>query len=222
LAFSLNQLGTSGTERGTATGGRIKPDISGYDNVSTVSYGFSPFSGTSAATPHVAGAAALVLSAYPGYTPDQLQSFLEGHAIDISSPGMDTRSGYGRLYLGHPPGGDNTPPTLSDLPDQTLPMNGSLDPAIDLWAYAADAEDSDPDLSFTISNTPAMGVGVTLAANRYIAINPTAGWSGTTQVQVQVQDSGGLTATDTFSVNVAGDDNGNPPNFIYLPIILRN
>jgi hypothetical protein len=101
-------------------------------------------------------------------------------------------------------------------------MNGSLDPAIDLWAYAANAEDSDPDLSFTISNTPAMGVGVTLAANRYIAINPTAGWSGTTQVQVQVQDSGGLTATDTFSVNVAGDDNGNPPNFIYLPIILRN
>jgi subtilisin family serine protease len=224
-SFALESYSSEGPTNGpggTATGGDIKPDISAYDNVSTVSYGFSPFGGTSAATPHVAGAAALVLSAYPGYTPDQLQSFLEGRAIDIASPGMDTRSGHGRLYLGDPPGGDNTPPTLSDLPDQTLPMNGSLDPATDLWAYAADAEDADADLAFTISNTPAMGAGVTLTANRYIAIHPTPGWSGTTQVEVQVQDTGGLTATDTFSVSVAGDGSSNPTNFVYLPIILRN
>jgi subtilisin family serine protease len=335
-SFTLESYSSEGPINGpggTATGGFIKPDISGYDNVSTVSYGFSPFGGTSAATPHVAGAAALVLSAYPGYTPDQLQSFLMEHAIDISSPGMDTRSGYGRLYLGDPPGLDNTPtatstptatgtptdtptltgtptdtptatgtptdtppatgtptdtppatgtptdtptltgtptgtptltgtptdtptgtptgtptatgtptgtptptdtfsvsvtapaktaPTLGGLPDQILPINGSLDPAIDLWAYAADAEDDDADLAFIISNTPAMGAGVTLTANRYIAIHPTPGWSGTTQIQVHVQDSGGLTATDTFSVSVARDDSSNPSNFIYLPIILRN
>jgi hypothetical protein len=116
----------------------------------------------------------------------------------------------------------NTAPTLGSLPDQTLPANESLDPAIDVWAYAADAEDADADLAFTISNTPAMGAGVTVAANRYIAIHPIPGWSGSTQVEVQVQDSGGLTATDTFSVSVAADDSSNPTNFIYLPIILRN
>jgi hypothetical protein len=63
---------------------------------------------------------------------------------------------------------------------------------------------------------------VTLTANRYIAINPTSGWNGTTQVEIQVKDTGGLTATDTFSVRATGDDSGNPTNFVYLPIILRN
>lgn len=88
---------------GIATGGATKPDISGFANVSTASYGPSIFNGTSSATPHVAGAATLALSAYPGYTPDQLQSFLEDLAIDMGPAGMDTQFGHGRLYLGNPP-----------------------------------------------------------------------------------------------------------------------
>jgi subtilisin family serine protease len=87
---------------GTATGGFIKPDISGFANVSCECYS-NPFSGTSAATPHVAGAATLVLSAYPDFTPDQLQSFLEERAIDMGATGMDTQFGHGRLDLGEPP-----------------------------------------------------------------------------------------------------------------------
>ncbi len=89
---------------GTAVGGIVKPDISGFANVSTVSYGIvSKFNGTSSATPHVAGAAALVLSAYPAYTPDQLQAYLQGRAIDMGSAGKDNDFGYGRLNLGTPP-----------------------------------------------------------------------------------------------------------------------
>lgn len=90
---------------GTAAGGFTKPDISGFANVSTVSYGSGDykFNGTSSATPHVAGAAALVLSAFPSYTPDQLQIYLQGRAIDMGSPGGDTVFGYGRLFLGDPP-----------------------------------------------------------------------------------------------------------------------
>lgn len=90
---------------GTATGGFIKPDISGYANVSTVSYGAGTykFNGTSSATPHVAGAAALVLDAFPFYTPDQLQTFLEYRAVDMGAAGMDNLYGYGRLFLGEPP-----------------------------------------------------------------------------------------------------------------------
>jgi subtilisin family serine protease len=93
---------------GAETGGSVKPDISGFANVSTQSYGPGAFNGTSAATPHVSGAAALVLDAYPTYSPDQLQSFLEGRAVDLGDAGMDVRFGHGRLYLGNPPGDSST------------------------------------------------------------------------------------------------------------------
>lgn len=98
----------------------------------------------------------------------------------------------------------NTPPTLSGLPDQTVPMNGSADNAIDLWAYADDAEDAVDALTFAIVNAPDPNAGVTIDSNRYIDINPTAGWTGQTDVEVQVQDTGGLTDTDTFRVTVSG------------------
>jgi uncharacterized repeat protein (TIGR01451 family) len=100
---SYSSEGPTNGPGGAATGGFTKPDISGFANVATESYPAPPFNGTSAATPHVAGAAALVASAYPGYTAAQLQSFLEEHAIDMGSSGMDTLYGYGRLHLGDPP-----------------------------------------------------------------------------------------------------------------------
>lgn len=87
---------------GTASGGFIKPDISAYANVSTESYGTGVFNGTSAATPHVAGAAALVLSSSVANSPDSLESFLTTQAVDMGDPGMDSVFGYGRLYLVHP------------------------------------------------------------------------------------------------------------------------
>ena len=88
---------------GSKTGGFTKPDISAYANVSTVSYGVGRFNGTSAATPHVAGAAALVLSAHPEFTPSQVQSFMEERAVEMGASGMDARFGHGRLHLGEPP-----------------------------------------------------------------------------------------------------------------------
>ncbi len=85
---------------GIPTGGTTKPDIAAYANVSTVSYGAGGFNGTSAATPHVAGAAALVKNAYPSYSVSQLQGFLEGRAMDLGSGGKDNQYGSGRLHLG--------------------------------------------------------------------------------------------------------------------------
>ena len=41
---------------------------------------YSTLSGTSMATPHVAGAAAMVLSTHPGFTPSQIQTYLQANA----------------------------------------------------------------------------------------------------------------------------------------------
>ena len=54
------------SSRGPTTDGRSKPEILGPDCVQTYSYHqLGPFCGTSAATPHVAGAVGLILSSAP-------------------------------------------------------------------------------------------------------------------------------------------------------------
>ena len=102
---SYSSEGPTNGPGGTASGGAIKPDIAAFANVSTMSYPdpAHKFNGTSAATPHVAGAAALVKGANSAYTPAQIRSFLEGRAIDMGSAGKDTIYGFGRLNLGTPP-----------------------------------------------------------------------------------------------------------------------
>ena len=64
------------SSRGPTADGRVKPDIAGPDGVSTASHS-GPFFGTSAATPHVAGAAALILSRNPGLSAQALRTALE-------------------------------------------------------------------------------------------------------------------------------------------------
>jgi uncharacterized repeat protein (TIGR02543 family) len=88
---------------GHCDGGAVKPDLAAYANVSTMSYGAQHFNGTSAATPHVAGAVALLKEAYPSYTVDDLQDYLEAEAIDQGDTGKDNLYGSGRLYLSNPP-----------------------------------------------------------------------------------------------------------------------
>ena len=92
---------------GAANGGARKPDIAAFANVSTASYGARAFAGTSAATPHVAGAAAQLRSAFPTAAPGELQDYLQTHAVDAGVGGPDAQYGHGRLLLGIPPGPAN-------------------------------------------------------------------------------------------------------------------
>lgn len=85
------------SSQGPTSDGRIKPDIMGPDGVS--SFALTYFSGTSASAPHVAGAAALLLSQHPEWTAEQLQRALETQAIDMGVPGKDNIYGAGRLDL---------------------------------------------------------------------------------------------------------------------------
>ena len=73
------------SSHGPTTDGRIKPDIVGADRGDSVSYGVNGFSGTSQASPHIAGLAALVLQRYPEYTPEQVATYLKNNALGIDT-----------------------------------------------------------------------------------------------------------------------------------------
>jgi subtilisin family serine protease len=65
------------SSRGPTDDGRVKPDLVAPDGVSTASFGPSGFFGTSAATPHVAAAAALIVSLHPGVVGEPLLRAVE-------------------------------------------------------------------------------------------------------------------------------------------------
>jgi subtilisin family serine protease len=80
--------------------GLIKPDVSapGNGTVSTNNGGgYSSFSGTSGATPHVCGLVALVLSVNPELTPEQVSMIIQTTAVEKGAAGKDNRYGAGRI-----------------------------------------------------------------------------------------------------------------------------
>ncbi len=83
--------------RGPTGDNRTKPDIAAPDGVTTASYD-DPFYGTSAAVPHVAGAAALLFEEYTGSQPAQVQAVLEARAINPITA-KNNVFGSGRLSL---------------------------------------------------------------------------------------------------------------------------
>ena len=80
--------------------GLVKPDVAG-PGVSTKSHsfcsGYSFLSGTSMATPHVAGAVALMVAANPGVGHDDIKQVLEATSVELGDPGKDTTYGTGRV-----------------------------------------------------------------------------------------------------------------------------
>jgi subtilisin family serine protease len=57
--------------------------------------GYEAWGGTSMATPHVSGVAALIWSANPSWTNVQIRAALNATALDLGDPGRDIHFGYG-------------------------------------------------------------------------------------------------------------------------------
>ncbi|MGI8906288.1 MAG: S8 family serine peptidase [Candidatus Sumerlaeaceae bacterium] len=83
----------------------FKPDFTAPDGGNTTFFGGddddidgSPnFYGTSAAAPHAAAVAALMLQANPALTPAQIYAHLKNTARDIAAAGVDSYAGYGLI-----------------------------------------------------------------------------------------------------------------------------
>jgi subtilisin family serine protease len=97
------------SSRGPTADGRQKPDIAGPDGLSVDAYGAVGFYGTSAATPAVAGAIALILSDDPGLTPIEASRRLQDWALsdNIQWQSRDEALGAGKAHL----------PERDDMPD---------------------------------------------------------------------------------------------------------
>ena len=103
------------SSKGPTIDGRVKPDITGIACGESTVYDGGTFdgtecwfSGTSQASPHVAGLAALVKQRFPDYTPAQVAAYLKKHADDHERGplGADNTWGHGLAAL--PPGPEPT------------------------------------------------------------------------------------------------------------------
>ena len=121
---NVNSIGAF-SSRGPTPDGRIKPDVVGADCGETAS-GDGAFCGTSQASPHVAGMAALVRQRFPDYAPAQVVTYLKDNARQrINSPDPNNTWGHGFIVL---------PSISTDVADLVLDT-----PTVDTSAPAAGA-----------------------------------------------------------------------------------
>ncbi len=131
---------------------------------STYPGGYRSMSGTSMATPHVTGLAALILSADPTLTPAQVRAIIETSANDLGTNGWDPYFGYGRINVQRaldavsvqPGPVSPKPPTRLDVwpPGcQEALTNGSFDAGAADWVWHDNAAvgiiDAQPAARFT-------------------------------------------------------------------------
>jgi hypothetical protein len=105
---------------------RQKPDVAGPDAVSTSVPGlFTTFRGTSAATPAVAGIAALLLSANRTLSVDQLYAILRNPANALpcatARPAIDCGAGFVLADRAVAEGRDRTPPLVAPILSPAVP-----------------------------------------------------------------------------------------------------
>lgn len=202
---SYSSRGPTNGPNGSLAGGRVKPDLSGYANVSTASYGQRlpdeySFNGTSAACPHVAGAAALVSSGHPHWDNTQIRSHLESQAIDKGPAGKDNDYGHGRLVLGPPPVASCT---YSISPTSRSIGSGGGTGSVSVGAGSG--------CSWTASSN-----------SSWIRVTAGASGSGPGTVKYSVNANSGAARTGsltiagrTFMVSQAGDGSGGEGEHVY-------
>ncbi|MGA7800132.1 MAG: S8 family serine peptidase [Gammaproteobacteria bacterium] len=164
---------------------------------------YAGVSGTSFASPATAAVAALVMSANPALSPDQVQSVLENSAVDLGAAGRDPYYGYGRVdaaaavRLALATGGSDAQPPAVSI---TTPGNGtSVSTVIPVDVTASD------NVSVTSVDLYAGGtkVGTDSVSPYQFSWNPTSVRSGqTVTLTAYAHDPSGNVGSATVTVTV--------------------
>lgn len=108
-------------------GQKIDVAAPGVGILSTVPGGYySSFNGTSMASPHVAGLAALLLSRSPTLTNEQVRQAIRRTSDDVGPAGFDTQSGHGRINALKALQAASPPNLVITFPQQFDPVGGAV------------------------------------------------------------------------------------------------
>ncbi|MGC1211341.1 MAG: S8 family serine peptidase [Micromonospora sp.] len=148
-------------------------------------------SGTSMATPHVVGAAALVASANPSWTPQQVRDYL----VNNATSGVVTNAGTGSpnrlLYVVN----GSTPPPTNDFSVSVSPTSGSTTPGGSVTATVSTSTTSGSAQSVSLSAS-GLPSGATASFNPSTV---TSGGSSTMTVTTSASTPAG-----TYAVTISG------------------
>lgn len=179
----------------------------GYTNGDYVSF----FNGTSAATPHVAGLAALIMSVNPTLTNQQVRDLIESTCDKISpalypyanTPGRPNGTwhqevGYGRINADRAVRGAviNTPPQLKNI----LPIIVDENSLVNRIVTAVDAEGGT--LQFKLFGPPFASITPLSDSTAKLTVQPGFEDSGNYLGLVKVTDPGGLFDFASVSITV--------------------
>jgi len=155
-------------------------------------------SGTSMATPHVVGLAALIRSYHPAYTVDDVETAMERTAVDLGTPGRDDVFGYGRIQADQALASDFVPPVAS----ATMPLAGATH----------QSEWIKPWIDFSEDVTGADGGTISLAAAGGSPVAATVAYDAGTR-RSTITPATNLASRTTYVVSIAdgiADLAGNP------------
>jgi len=199
------------SSQGPTNDGRIKPDVSAPSCVASSVYAPMCFNGTSAASPVVAGMAALLFGQGLAVTGMPLAALVKHLAVDLGPPGPDNAYGTGEIRLPAPP----TAPTLQPSAFTALGAPVRLldtRPA----SFVGPGNLVGPYPQYSIIDLPISTSGVIPPTATSVAVNITSTES-VSQFYIQALPTlgGAIGGFSTMNVTAPGQ---NRPNFAVVPL----
>ncbi|NQU48299.1 MAG: S8 family serine peptidase [Planctomycetes bacterium] len=184
--------------------GLLKPDVVTYTNVVTTDNGggyLGSFGGTSAATPHLGGALALMVSANPEALPRQICEALQITAEDLGAPGKDNLFGAGKvqvkdaaLRLMHLVTAQDSTPSINS--NAQVGMTGPADQPYGLF------------YGLSLGSTVIPGYGTLGIQNAKLVKQGNLGAAGFDTASAFIPNNAGLVGTKVYTQSICDDSSG--------------